>query len=280
MITDPNGNVVSIHKYLPFGEELTPPPSSNTHEFTGHERDAETGLDYMMARYFGNASTMRFLSVDPSAGSISLLYAQSWNRYSYAANNPIRYLDPDGKHTSECHEKIDQEALEDEMSEEAIDDVQEGNVEQDTWQSLDNPAAEIQNQHGSPGKKADGSMQSPEEAAAGTAAFVGEKVMTSAEKALSGDIEGARKDMGAADHAVQDQGADGHGTPWVGLKDPKAAYAHGKEDKDLTSKEKADGVRATKDVHSSVISTIQTMGKAQNLTDSAVQKVITSFNGQ
>jgi RHS repeat-associated protein len=97
VITDVAGNAITKHKYLPFGEELTPPPSTNTHEFTGHERDTETGLDYMLARYYGDASKMRFLSTDPLDVSAVPEFPQTWNRYTYADNNPLRYVDPDGQ---------------------------------------------------------------------------------------------------------------------------------------------------------------------------------------
>jgi len=93
VITDVNENVVSKHKYLPFGEEMSPPLSSNTHKFTGHERDKETGLDYMLARYYGN-SLGRFMSPDPLPGHVHL--PQTLNRYIYAGNNPIVFIDPDG----------------------------------------------------------------------------------------------------------------------------------------------------------------------------------------
>ena len=98
VVTDVSGNALSTHKYLPFGEELTPPGSTNTHEFTGHERDGETGLDYMLARYYGIGSVFRFLSVDPVMD-----YRRTrprphlWNRYTYADNNPLKYSDPDGR---------------------------------------------------------------------------------------------------------------------------------------------------------------------------------------
>jgi len=50
-ITDVYGYMVSTHNYFPFGEEVPwVAPSYNTHQYTGHERDRETGLDYMMAR--------------------------------------------------------------------------------------------------------------------------------------------------------------------------------------------------------------------------------------
>ena len=98
VITDENGQVVSTHKYLPFGEELTPVPSTNSHKFTGHERDKETGLDYMLARYFSSGGTFRFLAVDPIVTPNRNLYEpQRWNRYVYSANNPVKFIDPDGR---------------------------------------------------------------------------------------------------------------------------------------------------------------------------------------
>ena len=48
-----SGLIVSLHNYFPFGEEVpTVLFSYNTHQYTGHERDKETGLDYMLARYY------------------------------------------------------------------------------------------------------------------------------------------------------------------------------------------------------------------------------------
>jgi RHS repeat-associated protein len=96
VITDVNGNAVSKHKYLPFGEELSPPASTNTHEFTGHERDAETGLDYMLGRMYGQGSTFRFLSVDPGEDTDPNL-PQSWNKYAYVRNRPLNMTDPTGR---------------------------------------------------------------------------------------------------------------------------------------------------------------------------------------
>jgi RHS repeat-associated protein len=96
VITDVSGNLVSKHKYLPFGEELTPPPSTNTHEFTGHERDSETGLDYMLARYFGS-SHGRLMAVDPIVNvEVSFVNPQRWNRYTYVLQNPLRLGDASG----------------------------------------------------------------------------------------------------------------------------------------------------------------------------------------
>jgi RHS repeat-associated protein len=54
---------------------------------------AETGLDYFGARYF-SAAQGRFTSPDPVSGWPS--EPQSWNRYAYGLNNPLRYIDPTG----------------------------------------------------------------------------------------------------------------------------------------------------------------------------------------
>ena len=238
----------------------------------------------MLARYYGSASTLRFLGVDPSPKSISLLYSQSWNRYSYATNNPIRYLDPDGKHNEEGHNTLTDEALKDEMSEEATEDVKEGNLGVDGEKgAITSTEAESTNKHGMAGKKPDGEWQTPEEAAAGTAEYVGGKVQTAAEKGLSGDIEGARKDMGAATHAVQDQIADSHegGQRWEGLStDIGKGSVHTQDDRKLTDGERSEGVRATQDVHASTVSAIQALGQAKGLSDAAIGSAVKNFNGK
>lgn len=107
LVTDASGNVLSRHDYLPFGEEIpagvggrttamgyTPNPAL-TQKFTGKERDAEAGLDYFGARYLSSAHG-RFTTPDPLHGSAHLEDPQTWNRYSYAANNPLKYNDPAG----------------------------------------------------------------------------------------------------------------------------------------------------------------------------------------
>ena len=70
-------------------------------KFDGYERDAETNLDYAQARYYASAAG-RFTSVDPLAASARLTNPQSFNRYSYALNNPLRYTDPSGMDTDDC----------------------------------------------------------------------------------------------------------------------------------------------------------------------------------
>ncbi|MFN7543583.1 MAG: RHS repeat-associated core domain-containing protein [Acidobacteriota bacterium] len=65
-------------------------------EFTGKERDGETGLDYFGARYF-SAAQGRFTSPDLGNAGAESEVPQSWNMYGYALNNPGKYVDPNGE---------------------------------------------------------------------------------------------------------------------------------------------------------------------------------------
>jgi RHS repeat-associated protein len=91
-----SGSALTRHKFFPFGEEITPLVDDTTKMFTGHERDSETGLDYMLARYYGS-SLGRYLSTDPVSDSVSSAAPQTWNRYSYVRNNPLSRIDPNGE---------------------------------------------------------------------------------------------------------------------------------------------------------------------------------------
>jgi hypothetical protein len=51
----------------------------------------------MLARYY-SSSLGRFMAVDPASESV--VNPQTWNRYSYSLNNPILFIDPDGKCSS------------------------------------------------------------------------------------------------------------------------------------------------------------------------------------
>lgn len=126
MVVDQTGSLSGVkrHDYLPFGEELVAGAGGRTagqgysadnvrQKFTGYERDTETGLDFAQARYY--ASTQgRFTGVDPfdpilvrqgaadkeSAEQEFRAYLgqpQQWNRYTYAVNNPLLYVDPTGE---------------------------------------------------------------------------------------------------------------------------------------------------------------------------------------
>lgn len=101
LVTNTSGVIIGRHDYLPFGPEVannpTEPQQQNV-KFTGHERDFardRAPLDYMHARYY-DGRVGRFLSVDPVLGRT--LSPQSWNRYSYAHNNPLLFVDPSGNY--------------------------------------------------------------------------------------------------------------------------------------------------------------------------------------
>jgi len=85
--------------YLPFGEQVAG-SNSSTHKFTGHERDGESGLDYMGARYYTSVSG-RFMSPDLPFIDQNPANPQSWNLYHYARNNPLAYTDPTGNASAE-----------------------------------------------------------------------------------------------------------------------------------------------------------------------------------
>jgi RHS repeat-associated protein len=97
LITGNGGAKVSLHHYHAFGRESSDPAQDNDpKKFTGHERDFAS-LDYMHARYY-NPFVGRFLSPDPVLDLKSALRnPQMWSRYSYVMNNPVRYVDPDGR---------------------------------------------------------------------------------------------------------------------------------------------------------------------------------------
>lgn len=102
MLTAAQGNVLSYHDYLPFGREVTPLTSGERIKFGGHEWDhhdtfdPDDDLSYLHARYY-NANVGRFLSVDPARESALLEAPQSWNRFAYVLNNPLKLVDPDGE---------------------------------------------------------------------------------------------------------------------------------------------------------------------------------------
>ena len=101
LITDgTTGAQVAAHRYHPFGEEITDPSqTAERMKFTAHERESGAGdsaLDYMHARYY-HPGLGRFLSMDPDKESANPVSPQSWNRYSYAYNSPLKYTDPDGE---------------------------------------------------------------------------------------------------------------------------------------------------------------------------------------
>lgn len=92
-VTNSAGAVIERSVYEPYGQLINRPLSDGP-GFTGHVQDAATGLTYMQQRYY-DPGIGRFLSIDPvTAYGGDTRY---FNRYWYAAGNPYKYTDPDGR---------------------------------------------------------------------------------------------------------------------------------------------------------------------------------------
>ena len=107
LVTNSSGQCVARMDYYLFGGQILNSAADGNRDlecngttneplkFTGKERDAETGLDYFGARYISSAQG-RFTSPDPKLLPSDFSNPQRWNKYAYALNNPLRYVDPDG----------------------------------------------------------------------------------------------------------------------------------------------------------------------------------------
>lgn len=101
-VSNESGAVVERNDYEPFGAILGKPTYSGI-GFGGHVMDGGTGLTYMQQRYY-DPSLGRFLSVDPVAADAST--GNHFNRYKFAANNPYRFVDPDGRMDKETRKEL------------------------------------------------------------------------------------------------------------------------------------------------------------------------------
>ena len=93
-ISNLDGEVVQHVEYVPFGEIFLEEKNAkwNTpYLFTSKELDRETGLYYYGARY-QDPKLGIFISVDPLAEK-----HPEYSSYAYVANNPVKFIDPDGK---------------------------------------------------------------------------------------------------------------------------------------------------------------------------------------
>jgi RHS repeat-associated protein len=100
-----NGNIEQ-QRYLPFGGARVMPPysgvTSTDFTYTGQRALPNTGLMDYKARFYSPALG-RF--IQPDTIIPDLPNPQSWNRFSYVRNNPLRYSDPTGHR--ECDDGSD-----------------------------------------------------------------------------------------------------------------------------------------------------------------------------
>ena len=94
VVTNSQGNQVLLMEYLPYGEvKVRTGSDAVTHTFTGHEEDLESNLIYANARYY-DPKIGRFITPDTFVQAPD--DPQSHNRYAYARNNPVKFIDPTG----------------------------------------------------------------------------------------------------------------------------------------------------------------------------------------
>ena len=115
LITDYKGDEYQRIEYTPYGETWVEKTGNNglewlPYKFTAKELDEETGLYYYGARYL-DPRYSRWISTDPALGEyipsagkdISKLPSGgiynpfSQSLFNYSNNNPIKYVDPNGK---------------------------------------------------------------------------------------------------------------------------------------------------------------------------------------
>ena len=92
-----NGQVVQKNYYLPFGKVLNKfeswGGSVQPYKYNGKEEESMFGLGlYDYHARLQDQSSQRFMSIDPLAEKY-----YSFSPYAYCMNNPVKYIDPDGK---------------------------------------------------------------------------------------------------------------------------------------------------------------------------------------
>jgi len=97
--SSPNYAVEATFAEQPFGDnKLTIPtgaPDTDANHYAFLDTDKETATDHADFRQYSNAQG-RWMAPDPYDGSYDIGNPQSLNRYVYAMNSPLSYLDPIG----------------------------------------------------------------------------------------------------------------------------------------------------------------------------------------
>ena len=124
LVTDYEGNEYQRIEYTPYGELWVEKKTAHEkdmrylpYKFTAKEQDEETGLYYYGARYL-DAKYSRWMSADPAVGDYipvaptddeakkhneqlpgmgGVYNVVNFQLYHYAGNNPVKYVDPDGR---------------------------------------------------------------------------------------------------------------------------------------------------------------------------------------
>ncbi|MBI5215277.1 MAG: hypothetical protein HY960_05950 [Ignavibacteriae bacterium] len=99
------GNGVEYHAYNAWGELMASQISPDVkYKYTGQEYDVQTGVYNYRARMY-DEQLGRFYAMDPAG--------QGFSPYSYAGNNAVSFVDPDGKvykdYWKDYYEKLERE---------------------------------------------------------------------------------------------------------------------------------------------------------------------------
>ncbi|MGH2506842.1 MAG: RHS repeat domain-containing protein [Ktedonobacteraceae bacterium] len=219
VITDSSGNVCYDADFYPFGGErdytnvCTP-----NYKFTGKERDTESNLDNFGARY--NSSQMgRFMSPDPSDLSVDFWMPQTWNRYSYALNNPLSIVDRNGLWPTYIHNEIINEAFPG-MSAQDLKMLSDASYNMDYGPGQQSAALSFEH-----GMSNGLTGQTPSEAEQQADAFIAQNQHDAAKiqadwiaSGHSGIAPAALTDFGNALHTIEDRLSPAHAgyQPWYG----------------------------------------------------------------
>lgn len=238
MATDEQGKVVWQEEYEPWGarqikDNASATPSRGSEVwYTGKEEEGSLGLYYYGARWY-SPEIGQFYSMDPA--EVEVKNPRSFSRYAYASNNPIMYVDPNGRWSAKAHDKIIASSLMGRIPSADVAAIQQASRDfdkrtQDASQSYMHSMAQ------------DG--QSPAVARKLRDDFIAATLKDAKKAADHGDRSDALRLFGEAMHPVMDSSSPEHtdknGNPkiWRGVRD---AWGHSPTDwvgnetsKDLT----------------------------------------------
>jgi RHS repeat-associated protein len=101
-LTNSSGGIVERVTYDAYGNSSG--SSFTRYDYTGRERDPDTGLLYYRARWY-DPEVGRFISEDPAE------FAGGLNWYAYVNGNPVNLTDPYGLWETAAHDEIIDQAL-------------------------------------------------------------------------------------------------------------------------------------------------------------------------
>jgi RHS repeat-associated protein len=145
LLINARGQAVATEAYTPYGRVATSSGTASTPLlFAGEYMDSESGLYYLLARYY-DPTTAQFLTRDPAAASTRV-------PYSYVRGNPVNLLDPAGLDACAAYSEhyLCESTLQYCSTSATIDEChQVGQMTVDTYNEVERELANLCNQTGS-----------------------------------------------------------------------------------------------------------------------------------